>query len=157
MRRKDRLIENRKEIDTIINGSEVCRLALAKENVPYLVPLSFGYDGNAIFIHTARAGKKIDYFEANSSVCFEFERNLQFVHGGEGPCNSTYSFETVIGYGTISEEVDPKAKDYALSQITHQYTGTQTSFDKQAIDSVRVWKVSITSLEGKKLPGNNVQ
>ena len=73
MRKKNREITNRKEIDEIIRDSQVCRLALSVDDIPYLVPLSFGYDGAAIYIHTALEGKKIDYFELNPRVCFEFE------------------------------------------------------------------------------------
>ncbi|MGD8833836.1 MAG: pyridoxamine 5'-phosphate oxidase family protein [Desulfobacteraceae bacterium] len=56
MRREDKQITDRKEIDAIIHGSKVCRLAMSKENQPYLVPLSFGYDGKAIYVHTAGTG-----------------------------------------------------------------------------------------------------
>ena len=42
MRRKDKEITNRAEMESIIRRSMVCRLALADENLPYLVPLCFG-------------------------------------------------------------------------------------------------------------------
>jgi len=151
MRRRDRQLESREEIDAIIRGSEVCRLAISVDDEPYLVPLSFGYDGDAIYIHTARVGKKIDYFEANKRVCFEFERNVQFLLKGDA-CESTFSFETVIGYGTISELLDPADRSYALNQIVLQYTERQTTFDRRQMDKVRVWKISIDSMDGKRLP-----
>jgi len=156
MRRKDRQVESREEIDAIIVGSEVCRLALSVDDAPYLVPLSFGYDGDSIYIHTTRRGKKIEYFEANNRVCFEFERNVQFVRNMGGACESTFRFETVIGYGTIGELVNPDEKVYALSQISRQYTEAQPDFDRDAVDKVRTWKISIESVEGKRLPGEDV-
>ena len=156
MRRKDRQIENREEIDAIIGGSELCRLALSVDDAPYLVPLSFGYDGDAIYIHTARKGKKIDYFEANNRVCFEFERNVRFVRNTGDACESTFKFESVIGYGTICELVAPDQKVYALSQISRQYTEAQSVFDSGAVGKVRTWKISIVSVMGKRLPGKDV-
>lgn len=153
MRRKDRRVERQEEIDSIIGGSEVCRLALAVNDAPYLVPLSFGYDGDAIFIHTARKGKKIQYFEMNNRVCFEFERNVRFWLDSDDVCKSTFSFETVIGYGTIHELVDPERKAYALDQIARQYTGTQSVFDPVELGKVRIWKISIESMSGKRSPG----
>jgi nitroimidazol reductase NimA-like FMN-containing flavoprotein (pyridoxamine 5'-phosphate oxidase superfamily) len=150
MRRRDRQVESREEIDAIIGGSDVCRLALAVNDAPYLVPLSFGYDGEAIYLHTAREGKKIEYFEANKRVCFEFERNVRFVQQPGSACDSTFSFETVIGYGTISELVDPDQKAYALDQVTRHYTDAQATFDDDAMDRVRAWQISIESMLGKR-------
>lgn len=155
MRRKEKQVKSRAEVDAIIAGSDVCRLALAMDNAPYLVPLSFGYDGEAIYLHTARKGKKIDYFEANSRVCFEFERNVRFVHEGGDACEATFSFESVIGYGTIGELTDAGQKGHALSQITSQYAGPQTVFDSNEMAKVRVWKISIESVEGKRSPGKD--
>ena len=77
MRRTDREIITRKEIDSIIDSCDVCRLAFAVQNEPYLVPVSYGYDGEALYFHTAREGQKIDCIGANSRVCFEFERNVK--------------------------------------------------------------------------------
>jgi hypothetical protein len=44
MRRTDKEIRSREEIDEIIRGSHVCRIAMAMDNMPYIVPVSFGYD-----------------------------------------------------------------------------------------------------------------
>jgi nitroimidazol reductase NimA-like FMN-containing flavoprotein (pyridoxamine 5'-phosphate oxidase superfamily) len=153
MRKREKQVKSRAEVDTIIAGCEVCRVALAVDNAPYLVPLSFGYDGESIYLHTAHKGKKIDYFEANNRVCFEFERNVRFVDGGGDACGATFSFESVIGYGTIGEVVDFDQKSHALSQITCQYSGPQTVFDSKEVAKVRVWKISIESVEGKRSPG----
>ncbi len=155
MRRTEKQITNRVEVDAIIAGCDVCRIALAVDNEPYLVPLSFGYDGDAIYLHTARKGKKIDYFETNNRVCFEFERNVRLERGGADACDATFSFESVIGYGTIDELVDFDRKSHALSQITSQYTGPQTVFYCKEVDKVRVWEISIESVEGKRSPGKD--
>jgi nitroimidazol reductase NimA-like FMN-containing flavoprotein (pyridoxamine 5'-phosphate oxidase superfamily) len=152
MRRKDKLIENRADIDAIIAGSDVCRLALSVNDEPYLVPLSFGYDGDAIYVHTAKKGKKIDYFLANERVCFEFETNVRYVRDGTDACSSTFSFESVIGYGRISELADSDAKEYALRQITVHYGEAPAEFPKDSVRKVRVWKVSIDSVDGKRSP-----
>ncbi len=48
MRRTDREVTVRAEIDEIVRGSLVCRVAMARHNLPYLVPLCFVYDGAAL-------------------------------------------------------------------------------------------------------------
>lgn len=156
MRRQDRLLENRADIDAIIAGSDVCRLALSLNDEPYIVPLSFGYDGDAIYVHTAKKGKKIDYFKANDRVCFEFETNVRYERDGADACSSSFSYESVIGYGRISELLDPDTKDYALRQITLHYGETPSEFPKDAVRKVRVWKVSLDSVTGKRSPLKDV-
>ena len=61
VRRDDKEIASRSEIDDIIRGCKVCHLGLAVDGEPYIVPVSFGYDGEAVYFHTAPEGKKIDF------------------------------------------------------------------------------------------------
>lgn len=73
MRRTDREIANRKEIEDILRRSTVCRLAMIDAGRPYLVPLCFGYDAGILYFHSAPVGKKIDLLKKNRNVCFEFD------------------------------------------------------------------------------------
>ena len=97
MRRKDKEITDRQAIDTIIRGSEVCHLALALDNEPYLVPMSFGYDGQAIYLHSAQEGRKIGFFEGNNQVCFEFEHVGKLLRPEGEVCGWTVPYLSVIG------------------------------------------------------------
>ena len=60
MRRKEKEITDHTEIEAILNRSEICRLAMADDNVPYVVALNYGYANNCLYIHCAPEGKKID-------------------------------------------------------------------------------------------------
>lgn len=146
------MITDRNEIDEIIRGSEVCRIAMSKDDSPYLVPMSFGYDGDAVYIHTKRTGKKIEYIQANNRVCFEFERNVKMSLDAANPCESTFSYQTVIGFGTINELVEPERKKHALQQIVSHYGGGQSDFSDAMLAAVRVWAISIDSMTAKKSP-----
>ena len=150
MRRKDREITDREGIDEIIRGSEVCRLGLSVADSPYVVPVSFGYDGGAVYLHTAREGKKIEYFEANNRACFEFERNVRVAMDSHSACEWSFSYESVIGYGRIRELITPEEKEYGMSQIAQQYSGGPGQFDAVALARTRLWKISIDSITGKR-------
>ena len=150
MRRKDREIADREEIDEIVRGSEVCRLGLSVDDSPYVVPVSFGYDGDAVYLHTAREGKKIEYFEANDGVCFEFERNVRVVVDDHSACNWSFLYESVIGYGRIRELAAPGEKEHGMSQIALQYSGKPGQFGDAALAKTRVWKIPIDSITGKR-------
>lgn len=148
--KKKREIETREEIDAVIHGSVVCRIAMAVDNRPYIVPLSFGYDGKAIYLHTGMKGKKIDHFLKNDSVCFEVERNATIHENGQKACRWSFTYETVIGYGTIRELKEPVDREHALNQIMRHYSGKAWQFDGEALTRTRLWKIDIETLTGKR-------
>ena len=151
MRRKDKLINSRDLIDAIIDSCEVCHLGLAKGSIPYVVPVSFGYDGQALYLHTARKGRKIEYFLANPAVCIQFERRHRVTAHPDLACKWTAEYESVIGFGQIVELNDPEGKRNGLVQIMAHYSGRDDwSFDQAGIEKTRVWKIGIISLTGKR-------
>jgi uncharacterized protein len=150
MRRTDKEIRSREEIDAIIRGSDVCRIAVAMENVPYVVPVSFGYDGESIYIHTAREGKKISYFENNNDICFEFERNVRLFRDSDKACKWSFSYESVIGFGKIYESESLEQKKIGLNIIMSHYSGKEWVFGEDRLNDIRVWKIGIASMTGKR-------
>ena len=115
-----------------------------------IVPVSFGYDGNAIYFHTAREEKKIDYITANNAVCFEFEHQVQLVPHASDPCGWTFFYQSVIGNGSIHELVTTGEKVEGLNQIMDQYSGGEWAFGEHMLNSIRVWKITIEKISGKQ-------
>ena len=150
MRRKEKQVTNPQEIDAIIYRSEVCRLAMARDNTPYLVPLCFGYDGEAIYLHTAPVGQKIEFFQANPQVCFEFECGVRVLPAEDMACKWSFKYESVIGLGTIAELVDPAEKEFGFNQVMRHYSGKEWPIKAKEIKKARVWKISIHSVTAKK-------
>jgi nitroimidazol reductase NimA-like FMN-containing flavoprotein (pyridoxamine 5'-phosphate oxidase superfamily) len=150
MRRKDKEIESREEIDEIIRGSDVCRIAMAMDDMPYIVPVSFGYDGESIYLHTAREGKKINHFRNSNDVCFEFERNVTLFRDPEIACKWSFSYESVIGFGKIYESESLEQKEIGLNKIMSHYSGKEWVFGEDKLNNIRVWKIEIASMTGKR-------
>jgi len=154
MRKKEREITDRTEIDAILSKTKVLRVAFAVDNEPYVVPLSHGYDAGAgvLHFHTAVEGQKLDCIAANPRVCFEVEGPSQVKEGDERGCSWGMLYESVIGYGTIREIVDPEAKEAALQQIMRQQSGRDGdwSFAPKVAAVTRVWGLTIESVTGKR-------
>ena len=66
------------------------------------------------------------------------------------PCNWSFSFQTVIGYGHVQELLGSKEKREALNIIIKQYSDQAWSISEEKIETVRVWKIIITSITGKQ-------
>jgi nitroimidazol reductase NimA-like FMN-containing flavoprotein (pyridoxamine 5'-phosphate oxidase superfamily) len=150
MRRKDREIVSRIEMDEIIRESHVCRIALALDNTPYIIPVSFGYDGKSIYLHTAKEGKKIDYIKNNNNICFEFERNVKLFKDTNSACKWTFTYESIIGYGNIYELELLSQKEDGIKKIMSQYSEKEWFIGEDKLDNISVWEIEIISMTGKR-------
>ncbi|NOR26585.1 MAG: pyridoxamine 5'-phosphate oxidase family protein [Desulforhopalus sp.] len=150
MRRKDKEISSMDEISQVIKKCQVCRLALSQDDVPYIIPVSFGYDGKTLYFHSAKDGKKIDILSINNNVCFEFESGVEVIVDETKPCNWSFSFQTVIGFGKVKELSSPEDKIKGLKHIMAQYSEKEWNLDTLPLNGLRIWAINITSMTGKQ-------
>jgi nitroimidazol reductase NimA-like FMN-containing flavoprotein (pyridoxamine 5'-phosphate oxidase superfamily) len=149
MRRKDKAIVEFAEIERIIQKSLVCRLALAEENQPYIVPLSFGFKNGNLYFHSALEGKKIEILRKNGKVCFEFDLDHEVV-ADEEACKWGMKYRSVIGFGKAYIVEDIHEKKQGLNAIMEHYSGNIHEYPEAAINKTLVIKVEIESLTGKE-------
>lgn len=150
MRRKEKEITDRSEIDAVLHKAAVCRLGMADGDRPYIVPLCFGYKDNALYFHTAREGKKLDILRKNSHVCFECDIDQELVRSDK-PCKWGMRFQSVIGFGNAFQVEDPASKRKALDIIMAHYSGSPPfEYDEKVVSKTVIIRVDIESLTGKK-------
>ena len=68
MRRNERNISGIQLIEDIICKADICRIALANDNIPYIITLNFGYSGNPgrrLYFHCASEGRKRQPFSGS--------------------------------------------------------------------------------------------
>ena len=150
MRRKDKSIIERETIDRIIYESLICHLACSLEGLPYVIPISFGYDGKIVYFHTARAGKKNDIFLANPRVCLAFETDIKMITDQENACVWTFDFHSVIATGKIKEISDLDLKHVGLNQIMRHYSGKNWEMPEREINKTKIWGVELERITGKR-------
>jgi nitroimidazol reductase NimA-like FMN-containing flavoprotein (pyridoxamine 5'-phosphate oxidase superfamily) len=150
MRRTDKEITDQELISRVIQNAQVCRLGLARENIPYILPVSFGYDGEAIYFHTAKEGRKIEFLAANNRLCFEFEHDVRVITNDSNPCKWTFSFQSVIGYGYDQELTEIPSKIDGLNKVMRHYSGRDWTFSEENLEAIKVWRITIESLTGKQ-------
>ena len=150
MRRKEKEIVERSEIESIIAESSVCRLAMTDENRPYVVPLCFGYSENALYFHTAGAGKKLNILRRNNRVCFEFDIGQEIVKKGKIGCAWSMKYRSAIGFGQAFFIEDPEAKRNALDIIMNHYGDGPFEYSDAKIGNTVIVKVDIEQMTGKR-------
>jgi len=149
VRRHDKEITDRALIDTVIEEARVCRLAVTENNRPYIIPVCFGYDGTAIYIHGASEGTKIRILEKNNAVCFEFEGECDIVESNEA-CNWSIKYRSVVGFGEASFITDVEEKRLALDVIKKHYTDRSFDYPDKAVMHTAVIRIEIEDLTGKQ-------
>jgi len=150
VRRSEREIEDRSVIDKIIRQCLVCHLGLSDGEEPYVVPLCFGYDGEALYFHGAAEGKKIDILRRNRRVCFEFDIPKGMREAEQG-CSWGMRYQSVIGFGVAEILSDHKTKKKALEIIMAQYSDKEYVFPEDVVKKTTVIKVVITRMTGKQV------
>jgi nitroimidazol reductase NimA-like FMN-containing flavoprotein (pyridoxamine 5'-phosphate oxidase superfamily) len=156
MRRKDREITDIQEILGVVSRCKVCRLAVAENNLPYVVPLNFGYEYKngelVLYFHGAREGKKIAILKKNPEACFEMDGAHQLIEGPEA-ARYSFAYESVIGFGTVEFVEEDEEKSRGLNLLmAHQSGKGDFTFPADQLRTVEVYKIKARSFTGKRRP-----
>lgn len=149
MRRKEMEITDLGEIEGIIERAQVVRLAMCDGDMPYLVPLCFGYQDKTIYIHCALEGKKMDILAKNSNVCFEMDVDHK-IEIGDNACACSMKYKSVIGTGTARIIDDPSEKSTALDLINQHYCAPTEDYPEALLKVMKVIKVEVREMTGKR-------
>ena len=149
MRKKDKEITDIDESERSITSAICCRIGLVDNDEPYVVPVCFGYERNALYFHGASEGHKIELIKKNNKVCFEIDTDVAVVKA-ETPCQWTMRYRSVIGAGKAHILENAEEKAHGLRLIMGHYAKGDFSFPKPKIDTVWVVRVDIESITGKK-------
>jgi uncharacterized protein len=149
MRKSNKEITDRTIIDSIIRESRVCRLGLSDNGQPYVVPLSFGYDGKALYFHCAKEGRKLDIIRRNNRICIEFDSILSMVESDRG-CGWSVRYRSVIGFGTASLIEGEDERKAALDILMAHYSDREYSYDEKSLGLTALVRIDIETLTGKQ-------
>jgi len=150
MRRAKQEIIDKAILEEILAGAEICRLSLVDGELPYIVPVNYGYRDGHLYIHSAPEGKKIDLLKQNKQVCFEVEDTVEIVKGEEA-CDWTTRYRSVVGYATVEILSDHRSKQEGLEVIMAQHGAPElVKFDENNLKRMVILKLKITSVSGKQ-------
>lgn len=149
MRRKEKEIADRAELEAVIADAQVCRMAMCDGDQPYVIPLSFGYADGTFYFHCAAAGRKLDILQKNPRVCLELEAGVS-LNAGAKACDWGMNFRSVVAWGS-AERVDADTpKRRALDLIMAHYAQGSFEYADVALAKTVVLQVKTTNMTGKK-------
>jgi len=152
MRRTDREITDKDEIDLILQQAQVCRIGLVDRGRPYVVPVNFAARGGTLYFHCATAGRKIDIMEKNPSVCFEADIPCGVIRGATA-CAWSMAYKSVIGFGEAFFIRENDEKTAVLELLMRKYALSDGfSYKAGELDKVVIIGIRIEEMTGKKNP-----
>ncbi|MGR3310716.1 MAG: pyridoxamine 5'-phosphate oxidase family protein [Candidatus Brocadiales bacterium] len=155
MRRQDKEITDKAEIDELLAQARVGRLGTCLDGIPYITPVNFVYDGGKIFFHSAREGRKITNIAANPNVCFEVAE-VGDVIAKEPICRSSTAYRSVIVFGQARQVSETNAKLHALRKMAEKYAQglSHDAITEATIKAVTVFEIEIKDISAKRSPAH---
>ena len=149
MRRQDREIIDRELVEDVLRRGNVLYLAMCDGDTPYVLPLSYGYDGEALWIHSAVAGRKVDVLRRAPRVCFAISPDQELTRG-EVSCSWSFRYRSVIGEGLVEFLETPAEQVRGLDVLMRQHGGEGGDYVPEQVAKTLMLRVRITSLTGKQ-------
>jgi hypothetical protein len=151
MRRIDK--EVNEEVEEIIRKADVCRIAIANGDIPYIVTMNYGYtdiQGRRLYFHCANNGRKLEMIRKNNYVCFEMDIDHKLFKG-EKACSWGMKYRSVVGYGNITIITEKEIKKRGLNCIMTHYGGEGDHlYDEKVLDKTTILQLDIKEISGKK-------
>jgi nitroimidazol reductase NimA-like FMN-containing flavoprotein (pyridoxamine 5'-phosphate oxidase superfamily) len=151
VRRKDREITDVNLLKKVLKSAKYVTIALCRDNEPYLVSLSHGYDEehNCLYFHCATEGKKIVFIKANNNVWGQAMIDYGYV---DGECSHLYASVHFSGKVTLIDSPDEKRRAIEC-MIRHLDPNPEVLLKKlnpEKLKTTAIGRIDIEYVTGKK-------
>lgn len=134
---KRNFIKSIETIEKLLKDENLGFLSMSMDNIPYTVPITYGYYNGRILFHCAKHGKKLEFIRQNPKVCFTIGHHFgHFVSHPQGAVCHVHS-NSVICYGNariVEDEMErcktlnvfnkciqPNAREIRIEEIKNCY------------------------------------
>lgn len=138
-----------REIEQILGSQLIGRIGCHNDDITYVVPVSYAYDGDYVYGH-AEEGLKIRIMRQNPKVCFQTDQMEDMAN-----------WKSVIAWGEFEELVDPETRNLALQKLVARnlplvssetvHLTPQWPFEPVDISSIKgvVYRIKLTEKTGR--------
>jgi len=148
---RNRTITDLKEIEAIIKNARFCHLAMSSsDNMPYVIPMNFGYKDGVFYFHGAAKGKKIQILKDRPSVCIAISTDQELRWQNENvACSYSMKYRSILAHGKVEFIQDPEEKKICLEIVMSHYSEREFIFSPPSLREVCCWKIKADPLEGR--------
>ncbi|WP_285907767.1 pyridoxamine 5'-phosphate oxidase family protein [Pseudodesulfovibrio pelocollis] len=131
----------------ILARAEVLWLALIDEAGPCCVPVNFAVEGDKLYIHSGRRGRKAAALDSGAPLAFSTAVDLE-PKTGDAACKYGYRFRSVMGTGT-PRRVEGDEMRTALDAITLKYAGGLLPYEDKPLAATAAYVIDIESVSAR--------
>ncbi len=93
----------------MLRAGRIARLACLSEGEPYVVPVSYLFDGESVLVHSLH-GRKITAMRANPRVCLQIDE-----------LTDALNWTSVLAFGNYEEITDARERSQVLSSLLARF------------------------------------
>jgi hypothetical protein len=117
VREPQRAVYDRATVNAILDEAFLCHVGFAVEGQPYVIPTSYGRDGDTLYIHGSAASRMLRNLDQGIPVCVTVTL-LDGLVLARSVFNHSMNYRSVIILGTATIVNDPAEKLAALRALS---------------------------------------
>jgi nitroimidazol reductase NimA-like FMN-containing flavoprotein (pyridoxamine 5'-phosphate oxidase superfamily) len=117
VREPHRGVYDRATVNQILDEAFLCHVGFVAEEQPYVIPTSFGRDGDVLYIHGSAASRMLRNLEKGVPVCVTVTL-LDGLVLARSIFNHSMNYRSVVILGTATLVTDPAEKMAALRALS---------------------------------------
>ncbi len=150
--RPNRELINKSDIDRILSEGKFAVISMCRDNEPYIVTLSYGYDSEkeTLYFHCAKKGLKLDFLNYNKNVCATVIKDKGYLTGECG-----HEYESVVFWGDMLPVNALNDKKHGMSILLHHLENKESVINDKLLKSdeyyskMEILKLRIEQIYGK--------
>ncbi len=146
--------EARRKAGELLAETHMGFLAVADDAGPYVVPISFAYDGEDIYFHGGE-GKRSRALEGEPRVCLAVTSDPKLVKGDD-PCSDNFRCHSALVFGRAFRLESEAEKDAALRTVVAKYhpEAAGEPLTPSKVAGTTVYRMEIRAITYRELPGD---
>lgn len=152
LQKKEREIKEQKELLKIIKTGKYLTIALCRNNEPYIVTLSYGYDErkNAFYFHSRLRGLKSEFIKDNPQVCATIIEDKGYIMN-----ECAHEFRSVIIWGKMSFVETLEEKKYGMGILLEHLEDNPDKIKQESLSNdigyknLGILRLDVIEIQGK--------
>lgn len=152
--RPNREIISSEDIEQLLKQGKYVTIALCRDNEPYIVTLSYGYDENrkALYFHASNKGLKLEFLSTNPLVCATIIED-----GGYIKDECAHAYRSVVFWGKMKIVDELEEKRHGMSILVNHLETREATIKELLLKSedryyktMEVLRLDIGEVRGKE-------
>jgi nitroimidazol reductase NimA-like FMN-containing flavoprotein (pyridoxamine 5'-phosphate oxidase superfamily) len=152
VREPQRAVYDRDAVNCILDEGFLCHVGFVVDGQPFVIPTSYGRDGNVLYIHGSAASRMLRHLDQGIAVCVTVTL-LDGLVLARSVFNHSMNYRSVVILGTATLVDDPEEKIAALRALSehilpHRWDDARQPNEKE-LKATSVLRIPIEEFSAK--------